>query len=35
MPKEKYDKVQHEFFKARINALNKPQKTLNMEAHLQ
>ena len=24
MPKEKYDKVQHAFFKNRINALNKP-----------
>ena len=34
MPKEKYDKVQHAFFKARINALNKPQKVLNMEAHV-
>lgn len=33
--KEKYDRVQHEFFKTRINALNKPQKTLNMESHLQ
>lgn len=32
--KEKYDRVQHEFFKQRINALNKPQKQLNMEAHL-
>ena len=34
MPKEKYDKVQHAFFKSRINALNKPQKQLNMEAHV-
>ena len=32
--KEKYDRVQHQFFKQRINALNKPQKQLNMEAHL-
>ena len=32
--KEKYDRVQHEFFKVRINALNKPQKQLNMESHL-
>ena len=34
MPKEKYDKVQHAFFKSRINALNKPQKVLNMESHV-
>lgn len=27
--------MQHQFFKTRINALNKPQKQLNMEAHLQ
>ena len=26
MSKEKYDRVQHQFFKQRINALNKPQK---------
>ena len=32
--KEKYDRIQHKFFKERINALNKPQKQLNMEAHL-
>mgnify|MGYP000980853960 CR=1 FL=1 len=32
--KEKYDRVQHQFFKTRINALNKPQKTLNMESHV-
>ena len=32
--KEKYDRVQHQFFKQRINALNKPQKQLNMEAHV-
>ena len=34
MQKEKYDNVQHAFFKTRINALNKPQKVLNMEAHV-
>ena len=34
MQKEKYDNVQHAFFKPRINALNKPQKVLNMEAHV-
>lgn len=34
MPKEKYDRVQHAFFKQRINALNKPQKQLNMESHV-
>ena len=34
MQKEKYDQVQHAFFKTRINALNKPQKVLNMEAHV-
>ena len=27
--------MQHQFFKTRINALNKPQKQLNMESHLQ
>ena len=34
MQKEKYDNVQHAFFKTRINALNKPQKVLNMESHV-
>lgn len=32
--KEKYDSVNHEFFKQRLQMLNKPQKVLNMEAHL-
>ena len=27
--------MQHQFFKTRINALNKPQKQLNIESHLQ
>ena len=26
MPRAKYDQVKHDFFKMRINALNKPQK---------
>jgi len=32
--KEKFDAVQHAFFKQRLQTLNKPQKTLNMEKHL-
>ena len=35
MPRAKYDQVKHDFFKMRINALNKPQKQLNMENHVQ
>ena len=35
MPKDKYDNVQHAFFKQRLQVLNKPQKVLNMEAHVQ
>ena len=34
-PKETYDKMQHAFFQQRLQVLNKPQKQLNMEAHLQ
>jgi len=34
LAKETYDGVQHAFFKQRLQALNKPQKTLNMEKHL-
>lgn len=32
--KEQFDSVQHAFFKNRLETLNKPQKTLNMEKHL-
>ena len=34
-PKKTYDSVQHEFFKQRVASLNKPQKTLNLEAHVE
>lgn len=34
-PMEKFDKIQHEFFKQRLAALNKPQKQINMEKHVQ
>ena len=33
--KEKYDQQQHAFFKNRLQELNKPQKQINMEKHLQ
>ena len=33
--KESYNKMQSTFFKTRLQALNKPQKTMNMENHLQ
>jgi len=33
--KEAYNKMQSSFFKTRLQALNKPQKTMNMENHLQ
>lgn len=33
--KESYNKMQSSFFKTRLQALNKPQKTMNMENHLQ
>jgi len=33
--KESYNKMQSSFFKTRLQALNKPQKTMNMEKHLQ
>jgi hypothetical protein len=32
--KESYNKMQSTFFKTRLQALNKPQKTMNMENHL-
>ena len=32
--KEVYNKMQHQFFKTRLQALNKPQKMMNMESHL-
>ena len=32
--KEAYNKMQSSFFKTRLQALNKPQKTMNMENHL-
>jgi hypothetical protein len=31
---EKFDKIQHEFFKQRLAALNKPQKQINMEKNV-
>lgn len=34
-PMEKFDKIQHDFFKQRLAALNKPQKQINMENHVQ
>lgn len=33
-PKEKFDKIQNEFFRQRLAALNKSQKQINMEAHV-
>jgi len=33
--KESYNQMQSQFFKTRLQALNKPQKTMNMENHLQ
>ena len=32
--KDAYNKMQSSFFKTRLQALNKPQKTMNMEKHL-
>jgi len=32
--KDAYNKMQSSFFKVRLQALNKPQKTMNMELHL-
>lgn len=32
--KESYNKMQSAFFKARLQAMNKPQKTMNIESHL-
>mmetsp|Transcript_6306 Transcript_6306/g.10250 ORF Transcript_6306/g.10250 Transcript_6306/m.10250 type:complete len:141 (+) Transcript_6306:258-680(+) len=32
--KEAYNKMQSRFFKTRLQALNKPQKTMNIERHL-
>lgn len=33
--KDAYNKMQSSFFKTRLQALNKPQKTMNMESHLE
>lgn len=33
--KDTYNSMQHTFFKTRLQAMNKPQKSMNMEAHLQ
>jgi hypothetical protein len=33
--KDSYNKMQSSFFKTRLQALNKPQKTMNMESHLE
>ena len=33
-PMEKFDKIQHDFFKQRLAALNKPQKQINLENHV-
>lgn len=33
--KDSYNKMQSSFFKTRLQALNKPQKTMNMENHLE
>ena len=32
--KDTFNKMSHTFFKTRLQALNKPQKMMNMEAHL-
>lgn len=32
--KEAYNQMQSTFFKTRLQSLNKPQKTMNMETHL-
>ncbi len=34
-PKDQYDKMEQGFFERKLNELNKPQKQVNLEKHLQ
>lgn len=34
-PKEQFDKMENTFFQQRLNEMNKPQKQVNQDAHLQ